>query len=768
MFADVLVFQPGMYQAFTYRIPEGESLLSGDLVAVPFGKMNRMKKGLVISIADINQSEYQAKTILGKFPQKYALSRERMELLLWMREEYFSPFYETARLFFPEYAFDSFEIIDLDSQAAIKEGAPVAICREMDHYQLAIQEKPKPKKLLECEVRLALPKTRPSNRAKKQLRIFERLDQENNWIPVAQLIKAVDMKNPAILQTMAKAGILELQEIDETDELPLAQQEVHALTQQQQSILESILKAKAESPILLHGITGSGKTEIYFHFIDEVLMKGKSVLYLIPEIALTPQMIDRIQRRFFASVAVLHSRLSIKERKDAWRMIRNNQVSIVLGTRSAMFAPIENLGAIVVDECHDRSYHAQSSPRFRADEVAIQMGRLYRIPVLLGSATPSFEQYHTAKSGDVQYLALQERAQSAELPEVEIVDLREELKTGNRSMISRSLYQRMKETLARKEQVILFLNRRGFSGFISCRACGDALKCSHCDVSLTYHHEDGSLRCHLCGRRFPRMRTCPSCGSTWLKPFSAGTQKLEAIVQRAFPDANILRMDYDTTRSKESFQEIYESVKAGACDIVIGTQMVTKGWDFPHVTLIGVLAADLSLHTSHYDAADRTFQLLDQVSGRAGRGEKPGYVVLQTYTPEHYAIHAVANHESEWYYTNEGEVRKALRFPPFGHLLTVFGVSRKASQLESGIESARNMFLDKMNQSSEIRDVQIGETIPSKISKADGYFRKEFIIRIPVDQIQAFRACYFKEIEISLIGLRSQGCQISVLWNEEA
>lgn len=766
MFAKVLVFQLGMYQGFTYQIPALEYLSPGDLVAIPFGRGNRIKKGLVLELSEENVSSYKVKPILGKFPERYSLTSQRLALLKWIRQEYFSPFYEVARLFYPEYAFENFQFEDAESGQVLKENGPITLKETSHQFQLLIEEKKAPLKWSELEVKLQRHAEEPSKRAVKQRLVFEKLAQIPGWISIEELMKQCQLTNPSVIKIMDKKGVLVLRKQIATHDEAASKIEAYPLTQLQEQVLSEILTENPQVPALLHGITGSGKTEIYFHYIDRILDQNQSVLYLIPEIALTPQMIDRIQRRFPVPVAVLHSRLSPTERKSAWNRIRDNKASILLGTRSAIFAPINNLGAIVVDECHDRSYRAQSSPRFHADEVAIRLGKLHQIPILLGSATPGFEQYYRAKTGSTRYFSLSERAQSASLPDVEVVDLREELKQGNRSMISFSLYQRMKETLERGEQTILFLNRRGFSGFISCRACGEALKCTHCDVSLTYHHEDGSLRCHLCGRRFPKLRTCPKCGSSWLKPFSAGTQKLEAIVQRAFPDARIVRMDYDTTRSKESFQEIYQTVRSGSCDIVIGTQMVAKGWDFPSVTLIGVLAADLSLYASHYQAADQTFQLLDQVSGRAGRSNKKGYVVLQTYTPDHYAIQAVANHDSAWYYRNEEEMRKILHFPPFGHLITLFGVSRKMDALDSGMKAARRLF-EQTFLKVQNSGIQIGETIPSRISRAEGWHRKEFMIQIPADQIQKFRELYFEHIEQALIDLRSQGCQVSVLWNEE-
>lgn len=767
MFAEVLVFQLGMHQAFTYSVPASERVFPGELVALPFGRGNRIKKGLVIQTKEDHQGEYALKPIVGRFPQSLALSSERLSLLLWIRQEYFSPFYEAARLFFPEYTFASYELIHQESGKVFQENENIKQSMDSNRFLFTIQEKQKRQQfsIRDCEIRLSQPAHAPSRQARKQNLVFQYLMEQGDWTAVSALIETLELTNTSLLKTMSEKGMVEFQEPKETR---MADQAIRILdlTDAQEVVFEEIQEIGSQKPILLHGVTGSGKTEIYFHLIDQIIAKQQTVCYLIPEIALTPQMIDRIRRRFQVSVAVLHSRLSVKERKLAWDRVAKNEVSLVLGTRSALFSPMQNLGLIIVDECHDRSYHSQSAPRFRADEVAAELGKRAGAPVILGSATPTFEQYHLAQSEFYHYTRLMVRAKDAVLPSVEVVDLREELKQGNRSMISRRLYAEMKETLARKEQIILFLNRRGYSGFISCRACGEALKCSHCDVSLTYHHEDGSLRCHLCGRRFPKIRTCPSCGSTWLKPFSAGTQKLERIVQKAFPETRIVRMDYDTTRSKESFQEIYETIKSGNCDIVIGTQMIAKGWDFPRVTLIGVLAADLSLYGSHYDAAERTYQLLDQVSGRAGRGEHAGHVVLQTYSPNHYAVEAVATHSSDWYYQNEEGVRKILKFPPFGHLLTVFGTSRREDRLEDGIQRARQLFVQGQQENSE--GIQIGEPIPSRISKADGYFRKEFIIQIPVNRIKAFRKYYFQRIETALIGLRSEGCQISVLWNEEA
>ncbi|MGE5590840.1 MAG: primosomal protein N', partial [Bacillota bacterium] len=445
-------------------------------------------------------------------------------------------------------------------------------------------------------------------------------------------------------------------------------------TQEQARALAEIrrrLDLPQPGSLLLHGVTGSGKTEIYLQAIADVLERGRQAIVLVPEIALTPQMIERFRSRFGDEVAVLHSRLSDGERFDQWRAIQQGRVSIVVGARSAVFAPFSNLGLIVVDEEHETSYKQQDSPRYHARTVAGQRARQAGALLLLGSATPSLETYHAARQGGMGLVTLTQRIDDRPLPPVELVDLRQELAEGNRSIFSRSLQRRLTLVLQRREQAILFLNRRGYSTFVLCRSCGHTMKCPNCDVSLTYHAGATHLTCHYCGHQEAPPRRCPACGSEKIRFFGAGTEKVQAELEALFPEVRALRLDVDTTRRKGSHEQILGAFADGKAQVLVGTQMVAKGLDFPGVTLVGVVAADTALNFPDFRAAERTFQLLTQVAGRSGRGRAPGHVVVQTYNPDHYAVQAAAAHDYPGFFKQEMVVRREVGYPPFSRLINL-------------------------------------------------------------------------------------------------
>jgi replication restart DNA helicase PriA len=405
--------------------------------------------------------------------------------------------------------------------------------------------------------------------------------------------------------------------------------------------------------------------------IEAVLARGRSAIVLVPEIALTPQLAGTFHERFGSRVALLHSRLSAGERYDEWRRVERGEARVVVGARSAVFAPARNLGLVVVDEEHENSYKQEESPRYHAREVACERARVAGCVCVLGSATPSVESFYRARTGEYDYIALTTRVEMRPLPSVEVVDMREELARGNRSIFSRALARAIRERLARREQVILFLNRRGHSTFVLCRECGHALRCPECDVALTYHAEEGRMRCHYCDHEEAVPDTCPKCGSSYIKYFGAGTERIEREVMRVFPQARVVRMDLDTTRTKRAHENIVNMFRGGEYDILVGTQMVAKGHDFPRVTLVGVVSADTCLNLPDYKAGERTFQLLTQVAGRAGRGERPGQVIIQTYAPDHYAVQRARDHDYLGFYEEEIRARRDLLYPPFVHLVLV-------------------------------------------------------------------------------------------------
>ena len=460
------------------------------------------------------------------------------------------------------------------------------------------------------------------------------------------------------------------------------------LNSEQQSITDAFITSYDSgdrAPCLIHGVTGSGKTEVYMALIDHVLQQGKQVIVLIPEIALTFQTVRRFYERFGDRVSVMHSRLSEGERYDQFLRAKAGEIDVMIGPRSALFTPFSQIGVMIIDEEHEGAYKSETVPRYDAREVAAVRAKKHGASLILGSATPSVETSRRAREGKFGWYRLTTRIGQAILPEVSVVDLREELRDGNRSIFSRRLLSAMDDRLKKRQQTMLFLNRRGLSGFVSCRSCGKSIRCPHCDVTLSLH-KDGSLRCHYCGYRIPMPKNCPSCGSPYISGFRAGTQQIEREVHRLFPQARVLRMDYDTTRTRESYEQILSAFGNGQADILVGTQMIVKGHDFPDVTLVGIVAADISLYASDYRAAERTFQLLTQAVGRAGRGSKAGEAVIQTYMPEHYSIQTAAKQDYDAFYEQEILYRELMGYPPVDEMLGIYLSGKDLEKLESCAE----------------------------------------------------------------------------------
>ncbi|MGG3956011.1 primosomal protein N' [Bhargavaea massiliensis] len=513
-------------------------------------------------------------------------------------------------------------------------------------------------------------------RAIKQKQVLERLLTART-LPLKQLLDETN-STYATVQALIKKQLVTVKE-QEVYRDPYANRSFTktkplALTDEQRQALHAIGQAIDEDVhdvFLMYGVTGSGKTEVYMQAIDIVLKKGKEAIVLVPEISLTPQMVRRFKERFGSRVAVLHSGLSLGEKYDEWRKIQRKEVQLVVGARSAIFAPFENIGIIIIDEEHETSYKQEESPRYHARDVAIFRGRYHRCPVVLGSATPSLESFARAKKGVYQQVTLTRRMNDHALPPVEIVDMREELRAGNRSMFSRLLFEKLTERLQKGEQSVLFLNRRGYSAFVMCRDCGHVIQCPHCDISLTYHRVQQQLKCHYCGYEQRMSSHCPACQSEHIRFFGTGTQKVEEELTKLLPHARVIRMDVDTTSRKGAHERLLNEFGEGKADILLGTQMIAKGLDFPNVTLVGVLAADTMLHVPDFRAAEKTFQLLTQVSGRAGRHHLPGEVVIQTYTPEHYSIQLAADHHFEAFYEREMINRKKHGYPPFYYLALI-------------------------------------------------------------------------------------------------
>ncbi|WP_252505081.1 primosomal protein N' [Sporosarcina sp. Marseille-Q4943] len=514
--------------------------------------------------------------------------------------------------------------------------------------------------------------------AKKQAELIKwMLEHAGETMEAARLLNESGIQNPVLKAIIEKGGATEsyVETYREPDAPKLLDTPVPLrLTEEQQAALDKVNAAadsnKAET-FLLHGITGSGKTEVYLQAIKHVLDKGKEAIVLVPEISLTPQMTARFQERFGELVAVMHSGLSAGEKYDEWRKIHRREVKVVVGARSAIFAPFENVGIIILDEEHESTYKQEDTPRYHARDVAIWRSEHYGCPVILGSATPSLESYARASKGVYTLLELSKRAKNQPLPAVTVVDMRDELKEGNRSMFSVELADAIRLRLERKEQTVLFLNKRGFSSFVLCRDCGTVVQCPNCDISLTYHRANESLKCHYCGHEEPVPLVCPECESEHIRFFGTGTQKAEEEISKIFPEARVLRMDVDTTRQKGAHERILRQFSEGKADILLGTQMIAKGLDFPNITLVGVLAADTTLHLADFRAAEKTFQLMTQVSGRAGRHDLAGEVFIQTYSPEHYAIELAKTQHYETFYHLEMSARKQYGYPPFFYITLV-------------------------------------------------------------------------------------------------
>lgn len=516
-----------------------------------------------------------------------------------------------------------------------------------------------------------------SQRAAKQRDLLAYFIENPDPVEARKLVSELGFSNSAI-KGLADKGLLGEKDLevyrDPYEDRDFAKTEPLKLTFCQHTAISPVLSSIEEhrhEVFLLYGVTGSGKTEIYLQSIQEVIEEGKEAIVLVPEISLTPQMVERFKGRFGAQVAVLHSGLSAGEKYDEWRKIQRREVKVAVGARSAIFAPFENLGIIIIDEEHETSYKQEEMPRYHARDVAIVRGRNHHCPVILGSATPSLESFARAQKGVYSLLKLPDRMNNQPMPEVEIVDMREELRSGNRSMFSRLLFEKIEDRLEKKEQIVLFLNKRGHSSFVMCRDCGYVMGCPHCDISLTYHRRNEQMKCHYCGYETHVPLQCPECLSEHIRYFGTGTQKVEEELGKLLPQARVVRMDMDTTGRKGSHERLLKEFSEGRADILLGTQMIAKGLDFPNITLVGVLSADTMLHLPDFRSSEKTFQLLTQVSGRAGRHELPGEVVIQTYTPEHYSIELAGSQDYDLFYQREMMNRKVHKYPPFYFLALV-------------------------------------------------------------------------------------------------
>ena len=671
MFADVIVDiqHEKLDKIFQYRIPASmeDRLEPGMEVLVPFGKGNRQIKGYVTGISETCDYDLSKVKEIIEIPERgMEIETKLVALAAWMKANYGGTMIQSLKTVLP---------IKQKENAKVKKRLRLLLDEETGkrqlHYYLEKNQKA---------------------RARLMAALLD-----DHLLEYELVTKKLNITMP-VIRALEEQGVLAV-ETEQVFRTPVKQTEQKAqqitYTPEQQNVIECFRQDYTEGlrkTYLIHGVTGSGKTEVYMEMIRTVVDQGKQAIVLIPEIALTYQTVMRFYRRFGDRVAIMNSRLSAGERYDQMMRAKAGQVDVMIGPRSALFTPFPDLGLIVIDEEHEPTYKSEQTPRYHARETAIRRAETEGASVVLGSATPSMEAMYRARRGEYVLFEMKNRSRMQQMAEVYTVDMREELKNGNRSILSTKLKELMEDRLEKGEQIMLFLNRRGYSGFISCRECGHVVKCPHCDVSLSVHR-DGKMRCHYCGYEQPKITVCPECGSRYIGEFRAGTQQIEDMVRETFPQARVLRMDMDTTRQKDAHEKILSAFANEEADILVGTQMIVKGHDFPNVTLVGVLAADMSLYTGDYRSGERTFQLLTQAAGRAGRGERPGEAVIQTYDPSHYAIETAAKQDYKAFYEEEIRYRELMGYPPAEQLLAVFVSGEDEALLEKGCHYLREYIL---------------------------------------------------------------------------
>lgn len=671
MFADIIIDiqHEKLDKIFQYRIPESleGKLGPGMEVLVPFGKGNRQTKGYVTGLSETCDYDLsKVKEVAGISEKGVEIEAKLIALAAWMKENYGGTMLQSLKTVLP---------IRQKENAKVKKRLRLLLDKETGkrqlHYYLEKNQKA---------------------RARLMAALLDDAELEYELVTKKLNITA------SVIRALEEQGVLCV-ETEQVYRNPVKQtvKETYKLsyTQEQEQIIRRFKRdyeAGLRKTYLIHGVTGSGKTEVYMEMIRTVVDMGKQAIVLIPEIALTYQTVMRFYRRFGDRVSIMNSRLSAGERYDQMMRAKDGEVDVMIGPRSALFTPFPDLGLIVIDEEHESTYKSEQTPRYHARETAVRRAQAEGAGVVLGSATPSMEAMYRAKKGEYVLCQMKNRSRMQQLADVYTVDLREELKSGNRSILSRKLTELMRDRLDKQEQIMLFLNRRGYSGFLSCRECGHVIKCPHCNVSLAVHR-DGKMRCHYCGYTQPRVKKCPECGSSHIGEFRAGTQQVEDIVRDTFPSARVLRMDMDTTRQKDAHEKILSAFANEEADILVGTQMIVKGHDFPNVTLVGVLAADMSLYTDDYRSGERTFQLLTQAAGRAGRGGQKGEAVIQTYSPEHYAVVAAAAQDYEAFYEEEMRYRELMGYPPAENLLALFVSCENKNMLEKGCHYLKEYIL---------------------------------------------------------------------------
>jgi len=687
-------------KTFQYVIPKEleASIKAGELVEVPFGNGNRLIKGYVVEINDIPQFPVEKmKEIHAIIDKGIPIEGHLIQLAAWIRDNYGSTMNQALKT-----------VIPIKKKVTQKEKKYIRLATDpetsiqwLDTFLSKKNTTARARLLSELIREQELPWEIVTDKLNVSVSTIKGLEK----LEIIKIVKETIYRNPIKIKNRERFS--------------------KVLNEEQQSVATAICESIERREVnthLIHGITGSGKTEVYMEIIEKTLIMGKEVIVLIPEIALTYQTVIRFYQRFGDEIAIINSRLSAGERYDQFRRAREGQIKIMIGPRSALFTPFQHLGLIIIDEEHESAYKSESVPKYHTRETAIERARMIGGTVILGSATPSVDAYYKALKGEYRLYKLNRKAVASEPPNVNIVDLREELQSGNKSIFSRKLHELIQDRLNKKQQVMLFINRRGYAGFVSCRACGEAIKCPHCDVSLTVHN-NGKLICHYCGYEIVMPKGCPKCSSKYISAFGTGTQKVENLTKKEFSDARILRMDMDTTKNKDGHEKILSAFANGEADILIGTQMIVKGHDFHNVTLVGVIAADLSLYASDFKAAERTFQLLTQAAGRAGRGFEKGEVIIQTYCPDHYSIEAASAQDYEKFYEQEITYRTLMKYPPVYNLMAILIASANQEHNNNGA-----MLISQLISRNNNELQMIGPSDAS-VSKINDIYRKVIYLK---------------------------------------
>ena len=667
----------------------------GSRVLVPFGR--RQVEGFVVGIKEKSDCRYDLKDVIMLLDDYPVILPEMLALAEYMRLTDLR-LIDCLRLFVP---------------AKLRGGRVKALIRNYLYpdVSLTLEE--------------ALTKVKPS--AKVQRAVLCELYE----VKAAPEARINEKYSPSAVKALVEKGLIrrESTELNRTPEGMPAERKNVELTPDQAAAVKTVTEG-APGTYLIHGVTGSGKTEIYLNLIEKTLAEGKNAIMLVPEISLTPQMLGIFRARFGDMVSVLHSGLSDGERYDEWRRLLTGGARVALGARSAVFAPLTNVGVIIIDEEHDSSYVSENNPRYFTSEIA-EFRRAYNgAKLVLGSATPSVETYYKAVKGEYTLVTLDKRINRMQLPELETVDMRDEIRAGNAGIFSARLLSGLEETLKEGNQAMLFLNRRGYASFLRCRSCGFVPKCPSCEVSLTYHKEDNTLRCHYCGARYRAIDKCPICGYEDLKEGKTGTEKVEAEIKRIFPEARVLRMDNDTTRGRDSYREILTAFGAGEADVLVGTQMIAKGHDFKNVTLVGIIDADVALYYSDYRSAERTFQLITQMAGRAGRESKPGRVVMQTYSPNHYVYKFAKRYDYRGFFEKEINTRELTKYPPYSKIVRLLVL---AAEADPARDAARALCAEIVSLKAKTPGIMRVQVMPAAMKKLRDYYRYQVVAWIDSD-----------------------------------